>query len=102
MEILATQSQNGSPSYHPQGLSRLKRHVSNLIVILPVEEADSTLESKDMVTNDNSNYRNLAADTPSDVEHCEADGVAANPLVLPVEGVARFPQRLIMSVWSRT
>ena len=91
VEILATQSQNGSPSYHPQGLSRLKRHVSNLIVILPVEEADSTLESKDMVTNDNSNYRNLAADTPSDVGHCEADGVAANPLVLPVEGGRQVP-----------
>ena len=41
VEVLATHRQDGSRSYHPQGLSRLRRHVNNLIVIVPVDDEDS-------------------------------------------------------------
>ena len=42
VEVLAANQQDGSASYHPQNLSRLKRHVSNLIVIVPVDEEESS------------------------------------------------------------
>ena len=38
VEVLAAHKQDGSRSYHPQGLSRLRRHVNNLIVIVPVDD----------------------------------------------------------------
>ena len=41
VEVLAAHKQDGSRSYHPQGLSRLRRHVNNLIVIVPVDDEDN-------------------------------------------------------------
>ena len=38
VEVLAAQKQDGSRTYNPQGLRPLRRHVSKLIVIRPVEE----------------------------------------------------------------
>ena len=40
VEVLAAHKKDGARSYHPQGLSRLRRHVNNLIVIVPVDDED--------------------------------------------------------------
>ena len=42
VEVLAASKQDGSRSYHPQGLSRLRRHVNNLIVIKPIDEEEDS------------------------------------------------------------
>ena len=67
VEVLATQRQDGTTSYHPQNLSRLRRHVKNLIVILPVEKSsDVDLSKGNDDTKISSDFRNLELEAPSD------------------------------------
>ena len=40
VEVLAASRQDGPRSYHPQGLSRLQRHVNKLIVIKPFDDEE--------------------------------------------------------------
>ena len=46
--LVANNHEDGSRSYHPQALRRLRRHVNNLIVIAPVEDyQDEAEETKE-------------------------------------------------------
>ena len=48
VEVLVANHQDGSRSYHPQALRRLRRHVNNLIVIAPIEDfQDEAEETKE-------------------------------------------------------
>ena len=69
VEVLVAQKQNGLQSYHPQGLSRLRRHVNNLILILPVEEnvQDCLATESDIdhtLSKESSIFRNLEEEAP--------------------------------------
>ena len=74
VEVLVTNRQNGSGPYFPQTLSRLKRHVSNLVVIRPVEEEDTLCLKQPDSNNQNiktftnvcCTFRNLVECAPSD------------------------------------
>ena len=74
VEVLASPKQDGSVSFHPQGLSRLRRHVSNLILLQPVEEneTNSDLETNTL-TNSSYTCRNLEIEAPSGAMFLESD-----------------------------
>ena len=70
VEVLAAQKQDDSRTYNPQGLRPLRRHVSKLIVIKPVEEnpsmeADHLRNLQEYLITNSSTIRNLDA-APSD------------------------------------
>ena len=50
MEIKVATRFKGRGPYQPQVLYRLKRHVSNLIVIVPVEENEDVAENESQDT----------------------------------------------------
>ena len=81
VEVLAASQQDGTPKYHPQALSRLRRHVNNLILIQPVDDWDKvddetvTTKSNDNLasTNTLSNFRNLDEVAPETAKLSDAD-----------------------------
>ena len=83
VEVVASSQIDGSSSYHPQQLSKLKRHASNLILIAPVDEgtngsgdngsmAGNNVELNCTDTNTLICYRNLEELAP-----CEGDLLVA-------------------------
>ena len=89
VEVLVTNRQNGSGPYFPQTLSRLKRHVSNLVVIRPVEEEDTLCLKQPDSNNQNiktftnvcCTFRNLVECAPSDTTASKSS--PEDPQIIP-------------------
>ena len=80
VEVLAASKQDGSPSYHPQALSRLRRHVRNLILLLPVDQdSEDSQGDTNTATNCSLIYRNLVNKAPSDVNSQEVVSWDSSP-----------------------
>ena len=77
VEVLAATKQDGSPTYHPQSLSRLRRHANNLILIKPVDEDKDQVKfnpSLDtQISADSLYFRNLVGQAPSKVLMTDPD-----------------------------
>ena len=102
VEVLTVPKQDGSRVYHPRALSRMKRHVNNLILIQPADEptyggiheetTDSNLNNT--VSDHNSNFRNLVEAAPSEVaQECSqvVDDTVCDVQEDPSEGACQVP-----------
>ena len=102
VEVLTVPKQDGSRVYHPQALSRMKRHVNNLILIQPADEptyggiqeetTDSNLNNT--VSDHNSNFRNLVEAAPSEVvQECSqvVDDTVCDVQEDPSKGACQVP-----------
>ena len=95
VEILVAHRQDGSRTYHPQALSRLNRHVGNLIVIKPVEEElepanDSELDHSN--ANDSTIFRNLDLAAPSEIDQQKDESANDAAVAVPTPTVPSQPE----------
>ena len=96
VEVTVAAKQDGSAKYTPQSLSKLKRHVNNLIVIHAVD--DDAVESRNSEVHGtvvaNSKLVQLDSDCQAQVS-CVKDQFTA-----PINSVSTFRKSLVVSLLS--